>query len=164
MELITPDIGLLFWMFVSFLTVFLILKKFAWPAILNALKLREASISESLLSAKKAREEKERLEAEYEKIIARAKTERDTVMAEAREMKEKIILEAKYKANAEADSIIKQAQITIENEKAAAINDLINQVADISVGIAEKILKNQLVDPKNQRKLIENYMKDVDIN
>jgi len=164
MELITPDVGLLFWMFLSFLTVFLILKKFAWPAILNALKMRETTISESLLSAKKAREEKERLEAEYEKIIARAKTERDTVMAEAREMKEKIILEAKYKANAEADAIIKQAMVTIENEKNAAINDLINQVADISCGIAEKILKNQLTDQVNQRKLIENYMKDVDIN
>lgn len=164
MELITPDIGLLFWMFLSFLTVFIILKKFAWPAILTALKQREISITESLLSAKKAREEKERLEAEYEKIIARAKTERDTVMAEAREMKEKIILEAKYKANAEADAIIKQAMITIENEKNAAINDLINQVADISCGIAEKILKNQLADLASQRKLIENYMKDVDIN
>lgn len=164
MELIKPDIGLLFWMVVSFGTVFLILKKFAWPAIINALKLRENSITDSLAAAKEARAEVKRLEAEYEKIIARAKTERDIVMSEAREIKEKIILEAKYKANAEANNIIKQAKITIENEKAAAINDLINQVADISVSIAEKILKDQLTDPQSQRKLIENYIKDVDIN
>lgn len=164
MNLVTPAIGLIFWMLVSFGIVFMILKKAAWPAIVNTLKLRERTISESLLSAKKAREEKERLEAEYEKIIAMAKVERDKVMNEARELKEKIILEATYKANAEADNIIKQARITIENEKNAAIIELKNKLAGLSVNIAEKILKQQLADEQKQKKLIEIYIKDIAIN
>lgn len=160
MELITPGIGLLFWMLISFGIVFFILKTFAWPAILKILKEREENIAKSLKAAEEAREEVQRLEAEYTRIIARAKTERDTVMAEAREMKEQIILEAKYKANAEANNIIKQAKITIENEKAAAINELKAQVATFSIHIAEKIMKEQLLDPKNQQKMIDHYLED----
>lgn len=164
MELITPGIGLLFWMVLSFGIVFYILKLFAWPAILKILKEREDSITNSLKAAQEARDEVKRLEAEYTRIIAIAKTERDKVMVEAREMKEQIILEAKYKANAEANNIIKQAKISIENEKAAAINELKTQVATFSIHIAEKIIREQLLDPKNQQKMIDHYLEDFKSN
>jgi|SRR3972149_958474 len=164
MELIKPGFGLIFWMVISFGMVLFILGKFAWPAILKALKMREVSIHESLTSAQKAREEIKRLEAEYDNIIARAKTERDIVMAEAREMKEQIILEAKYKANAEADHIIKNALVTIESEKNKAIQELKAQVATLSVEIAEKILRTKLSDTEDQRKIIDNYLEDFKFN
>lgn len=164
MELIKPDIGLLFWMVISFGTVFIILKKTAYPAILKALKTREQTIDESLKGAAKAREEIKRLELEYDRIIARAKTERDIVMSEAREMKENIILEAKYKANAEANHIINQAKITIEAEKSKAINELKDQVAKLSIQIAEKILREKLKDAVAQEKMIENYLEDFKFN
>ena len=164
MELITPGFGLLFWMLISFSIVFIVLKKYAWPAILYILKEREESISNSLEEARKAREEIIQLKNEYDRIIAKAKTERDIVMAEARELKEKIILEAKYKANAEANKIINQAKITIENEKAAAIHELKIQVASISVEIAEKILREKLPDAEKQQKMIDHYLEDFKFN
>ncbi|MBN2520913.1 MAG: F0F1 ATP synthase subunit B [Bacteroidales bacterium] len=164
MELIKPGIGLLFWMLVSFGIVFYILKKFAWPAILKILKERENSITDSLKAAEKAREEIKQLKNEYDRIIARAKTERDTLIAESMEMKEQIILEAKHKANAEANNIIKKAKITIENEKASAINELKVQVASISIEIAEKILRERLGDAKDHQKMIDHYLEDFKFN
>ncbi len=164
MELIKPDFGLIIWMIISFGIVFMILKKFAWPAILKILKEREKSISNSLKAAEKAREEIKQLQSEYDRIIARAKTERDTLIAESMEMKEQIILEAKHKANAEANNIIKKAKITIENEKASAINELKVQVASISIEIAEKILREKLGDASDHQKMIDHYLEDFKFN
>ncbi|MDX9883663.1 MAG: F0F1 ATP synthase subunit B [Prolixibacteraceae bacterium] len=161
MELVTPGIGLLFWMGLSFTIVFLILKKFAWKPIMNALKERETSISEALNAAEKARKDVEGLKADNEKIIAEARREKELILKEARDIKEKIVTEAKTQANIEAQKSIETARVAIQNEKTAAINEIKQQVAELSVSIAEKVLQKELKDKKEQEALVENLLKDV---
>jgi F-type H+-transporting ATPase subunit b len=164
MELVNPGIGLIFWMIVSFGIVLWILKKFAWKPILNALKEREHSIEDALLSAEKAKEVMAKLKADNEAIIKEAKIERDSILKEARQVKEKILQEAKEEASEEAGKIIEAARLTIKNEKVAAILDIKNQVAIFSVEIAEKILKQKLAEKENQKVLINKLLDEIKLN
>lgn len=164
MELIKPSIGLVFWMSVSFLTVMFILGKFAWPMILKSLKEREESIANALNSAKKAKEEMAALKADNEKLLMQARAERDQMLKEARDTKDAIIAEAKNKATAEANRILAQTRETINNEKMAAITELKNQVAAMSVEIAEKILRQELSNDEKQKSLMDNLIKDISLN
>ncbi len=164
MELVTPGIGLLFWMLVSFAIVVIILKKIAWKPILKALKEREDSIEDALESAEKAKEEMAKLQVDNEKIINEAKAERDNLINEAREVKETIINEAKTQATTEANKLIEQSRINIKNEKAAAINEIKDQVAILSVEIAEKLLKQELAKDKKQEELINSLLKEIKVN
>lgn len=161
MELVTPGIGLLFWMALSFTIVFLILRKFAWKPIMNALKDRETSIADALNAADKARKDVEGLKADNDKIIAEARREKDQILKEARDIKEKIIAEARDMANAEARKSIENARMLIQNEKASAINEIKQQVAELSVAVAEKVLRNELKDRKKQEALVDNLLKEV---
>ena len=164
MELITPGLGLVFWMVLSFSVILFILKKFAWKPILKALKERENTIDTALKSADKAREEMEHLKADNEKIIKEAKNVRDNLLKEARQVKDKIISEAKQKANSEANIIIADAKRQIENEKEAALDEIKNQIAGFSVEIAEKILKKKLEKTKDQKDLINELIDEIKIN
>jgi F-type H+-transporting ATPase subunit b len=164
MELVTPGIGLLFWMLISFSIVLLILKKFAWRPILNALKERENSIKEELESAKKAHEEMDLLKADNEKIVMEARSERDRMLKDAREAKEQIIAEAKIKASGETEKLIEIARLNIQNEKEAAITEIKNQVVYLSLNIAEKILNRELKDREEQRKFVESLLKEISLN
>lgn len=164
MGLVTPNPGTLFWMVLIFGIVFLILRKFAWKPILNALKDRENTITNALNSAEEARKEVEGLKADNEKIIASAKREKDLILKEARELKDKIIAEAKTRAVAEAQKSIDQAKEQIQAEKVAAITDIKNQVANLSVMIAEKILQNELKDKAEQEKVVNNLLKEIKLN
>lgn len=164
MRLVTPDIGTIFWMLLMFIIVLLILKKFAWQPILNALRNREQSIEESLLSADRAKKEMEKLQADNEKIMAAARKERDKMLKETKKTGEMILNEAKNKAGEESKKIIQSARIQIENEKDAAIADIRNQVAELSVDIAEKILQEKLKDDKAQQELMQKLLKDVKMN
>ena len=164
MELIKPGIGLIFWMMVSFLTVMFILKRFAWKPILGALKERESSIEDALKQADKAREEMANLQSANEKLLQEARIERDTMLKEAREMKDHIIADAKTKAKEEADRLVQGARESIKNEKMAAITELKNQVATLSIDIAEKILKNELSDEEKQRNLNSSLIDEVNLN
>ncbi len=164
MELVTPAIGLIFWMCVTFITILLILKKYAWKPILNMIKEREDSIEGALATAEKARAEMLELKAGNEKILAEARAERDTLMKEARDTKDAIINEAKEKAKVETDRILNQARETIQNEKMAAVTELKNQVASLSIEIAEKILKDHLSTDDKQKALNSTLMKDVNLN
>ena len=139
MQLVTPAIGLVFWMSITFLSIFFILKKFAWKPILNMIKEREDSIESALQSAEKAKLEMKELQASNERILAEAIAERENLLREARETKDAIVNEAKTKAKAEADKLINQALESIKNEKMAAITELKNQVAALSIEVAEKI-------------------------
>ena len=161
MELVTPGIGLLFWMALSFTIVFLILRKFAWKPIMNALKDRETSIADALNAADKARKDVEGLKADNDKIIAEARREKDQILKEARDIKEKIIAEARELANAEARKSIENARLLIQNEKTAAISEIKQQVAELSVAVAEKVLRNELKDRKEQEALVDNLLKEV---
>lgn len=164
MELIKPEIGLIFWMTVSFLAVLFILGKFAWPVILKSLREREESIANALNSAQKAKEEMAALKSDNEKLIMQARAERDALLKEARDTKDAIIAESKNKAQAEANKIMAAARESINNEKNAAINELKNQVAAMSIEIAEKILRHELSNDDKQKSLMDGLMKDINLN
>lgn len=164
MDLIKPELGLLFWMVVSFLIVFFLLKKFAWTPILQMLKERETSIETALQSAEKAKLEMASLQANNEQLIQEAKAERDAILKAARDAKDQMIAEAKTKATEEADRLIKIARENINNEKMAAITDLKNQVANLSVEIAEKLIKVELANKESQKDLINKYLEEAKLN
>ncbi|MBT4297349.1 MAG: F0F1 ATP synthase subunit B [Flavobacteriaceae bacterium] len=161
-KLITEfSIGLFFWQTVIFIFLILLLKKFAWKPILDAVNEREEGIKNALLSAEKAKEEMASLQSDNEETLKKARSERDSLLKEAREIKQQLIDEAKSEAKSEAKKIISQAQETILNEKNAAIVDLKNQVAGLSIDIAEKVLKEKLSDDKTQMKLVKDLVKEV---
>ncbi|MGP8217735.1 MAG: F0F1 ATP synthase subunit B [Bacteroidia bacterium] len=164
MDLILPSFGLIFWMTLTFVIVFVILKKFAWKPILGALKDREKSIQDALDSAEKAKQEMAQLQASNEKILMEARAERDSLLKEARETKDTIINEAKGKAHKEAEKLIQDARDAIQNEKAAAMSELKNQVATLSIEIAEKILKTELSSDDKQKALVNTMLKEVSLN
>jgi F-type H+-transporting ATPase subunit b len=164
MDLVTPGIGMIFWTTLFFLVLLLVLRKFAWPAILSAVHARNESIRKALDSAEKAREEMKKLQADNEKILAEAKAERDALMKDARDVKDKIISEAKEKASEEAAKLLKNARNAIQNEKISAITEMKQQMALLSVEIAEKVLKQKLSGDKEQEALVEKLIDDIDLN
>ncbi|MFM2155985.1 MAG: synthase subunit [Bacteroidota bacterium] len=164
MELVKPEFGLVFWMTVSFLIVVFILRKFAWGPILSSLKERETSIEDALNAAKKAKDEVANMKAENEQLLKQARNERDMMLKEARDTKDAIVNEARAKAQTEADRIITIARETIQNEKMAAITELKNQVATLSIEIAEKVIRQQLASDEKQKALVNDLLKDVKLN
>ena len=164
MELIKPQFGLIFWMALSFLILMFILGKFAFPIIMKSLKEREDSITNALSAAEKAKKEMAALQADNEKLLVQARAERDHMLKEARDTKDAIVSEAKNKAQAEANKILATTRETIINEKNAAITELKNQVAAMSIEIAEKILRQELSNDEKQKTLMDNLMKDISLN
>tara|TARA_B100001758_G_scaffold247626_1_gene266242 strand:- start:3130 stop:3633 length:504 start_codon:yes stop_codon:yes gene_type:complete len=164
MSLVTPSIGLMFWTCVVFVTLVLILKRFAWKPILNSVEERNNSIEQALQSAEKAKQEMATLQSDNEKILQEARTERDAMLKEARDLKNEIINEAKKQANEEADKILISTKDQINNEKMKALVELKNQVANLSIEMAEKILKSELQDKNKQKELIEQSIKSLDLN
>ncbi|HEY9222289.1 MAG: ATP synthase F0 subunit B [Flavobacteria bacterium RIFCSPLOWO2_12_FULL_35_11] len=155
------SLGLFFWQLILFVALVLLLKKFAWKPILNAVNDREEGILKALESAENARKEMQNLTADNERILKEARIERDAMLKEAREMKDSIISEAKGEAHAQATKVIEQAKATIESEKHAAIAEIKNQVAELSLEIAEKVMRNELSDKNKQIKLVEDMLKEV---
>lgn len=164
MGLILPDTGLVIWMSITFLIVLFILKKFAWKPILKGIHDRESSIENALKAAENAKAEVANLKAENERILAEARAERDNMIREARELRESMISEAKNKAKAEGDKMLASARESIQNEKMAAITDLKNQVAQLSIDIAEKIIARELSSENKQKELIGDLLKEVKLN
>lgn len=162
--MVTPSFGLFFWMMVTFLVVLFLLSKFAWKPILKMIKEREQSIDDQLKSAEKARAEMVALQAGNEKLLAEARRERDVILKEARDMKDAIVGEAKTRAKTEADKMISSARESIHNEKMAAITELKNQVAQLSIDIAEKILNRELAPENKQKELIGDLLKEAKLN
>ncbi|PIF06658.1 MAG: ATP synthase F0 subunit B [Draconibacterium sp.] len=164
MDLVMPNPGTIIWMIIIFAIVVFILKKFAWKPILNALKDREASIAKALLSAEEAKKEVAGLKADNDKLIAEARRERDLILKEAKEIKEKIVAEAKDKAALEAQKTIDLARQQIQAEKTSAISDIKKQVAELSVMIAEKVIKNELGNKGAQEKMVNGIVDDIKLN
>jgi len=164
MDLITPEFGLVFWTLITFLVLVFILRKFAWKPILGAVSEREEGIKDALASAEKARQEMENLQADNERVLKEARAEREAMLKEARELKNKMIDDAKVEAQQEANKLVAQAQAAIEAEKKAAVADLKSQVAEISISIAEKVLKDELSNKSKQEKLVESMLEDTSLN
>ncbi|WP_340064219.1 F0F1 ATP synthase subunit B [Ascidiimonas aurantiaca] len=158
------SLGLFFWQTLLFILLFFLLRAVAWKPILKAVNDREDGIKDALAAAEKARKEMQNINADNERILKEARAEREIILKEAREIKDKIISDAKESAQTEADKIIKQAQEAIESEKLAAVADLKNQVAILSVDIAEKVMKEALADKKKQLSMVEDMLGEVTLN
>jgi len=161
MDLVKPEIGLVFWTTISFLILLFILGKFAWKPILGAITDRERFIEDALLKAEAAKEEMSRLTSENETLLKQARAERDVILHEAKRVKDQIVSDAKEIAHKEASRMIELARVEINNQKAIAMADVKNQVATLSLEIAEKVLKQQLADQKKQDELVSQLLKEV---
>lgn len=158
------SLGLFFWSALIFIGLILLLKKFAWKPILDAINSREEGIRNALLSAENAKREMQNLKSDNEKLLADARAERDALMKEAREIKEKMIIDAKVEAQAQGEKMIAQAKASIESEKNAALADLKNQVSNLSIEIAEKVLKEELSNKDAQTKLVDKLLGNAKLN
>ncbi len=163
-SLTSPGIGIVFWSVVIFGLFFLLLARFAWKPILAAVKARDEMIKGSLASAEKAREDMLKLQSDNEAILKKAREEREVILKEAREVRDKLISEAKGKATEEAEKIVEKARLGIEREKVKALSEIHEQVATLSIDIASKLLGEKLSRSGEQEKLIDKYLKDIDLN
>jgi len=164
MDLLIPEFGTIFWTLIVFSITFLILARYAWKPLLNALKQRDNTIAQSLEAAEKAKLEVSRLQIKSEEILAEARAERDKMLQETREFKESLLNEAHEQARKEGHKLIEDAREAIKNERAAALHEIKKQVSELSVAISEKILLHELSDPEKQKELIEKSLVDVKFN
>ncbi|MCE5345977.1 MAG: F0F1 ATP synthase subunit B [Bacteroidales bacterium] len=163
-SLTSPAIGTIFWTVLIFLLFLFILSRFAWKPILSAVKARDEMIKGSLQSAEKAKQEMLKLQKDNEAVLRKAREEREVILKEAREVRDKLISEAKDKATEEAGKLIEKARAGIESEKRKALSEIHDQVANLSVDIASKLLGEHLKKTGEQEKLIDNYLKEIDFN
>ena len=159
--ILTPDLGLLFWMLLAFLVVFGILAKYGFPAITNMVDERNRYIDESLRKAHEAQERLENIEKEGESILQEAREKQAQILKEAAETRDAIVEQAQAKARSEGARLLDEAKMAIEQEKKAAIADIRQQVATLSVDIAEKVLRKNLKDDKSQMDLIDRMLDEV---
>jgi len=164
MNLLAPSEGLVFWTGLVFIVLLILLRKFAWKPILGAVNAREGNIQKALDAAKEAEASMKALTAQNESLLAEARDERDKIIKEAKAAKEEMISSAKEKANQEASKILNDAveQITIQKQK--AITELKNQVATISIDIAERILKSELSEKSKQESVVNTIVEDINLN
>ena len=160
-SILTPDFGLFFWMLVGFLVVFFLLAKFGFPVITNMVEERKNFIDESLRKAHEAQERLANIEKEGESILQEAREKQAQILKEAAETRDAIVEQAQEKARSEGSRLLDEAKVAIEQEKKAAIADIRQQVATLSVEIAEKVLKQNLRDDKSQMDLIDRMLDDV---
>ncbi|MFN4972062.1 MAG: F0F1 ATP synthase subunit B [Bacteroidota bacterium] len=164
MELIKPGLGLLFWMTVTFSIVLWLLSKFAWKPILKSIREREDSINSALNAADDARKQMDALKSDNEKLLAEARKERDRMLKEAAELKDSIIAQAKKSADEEARRMISNANDAIEKAKIAAMNQLKSEVAELTVTLAEKILRKKMEDRSQQEAFVNENLKTITLN
>lgn len=164
MELLTPGTGLIIWQLIVFVALFFLLSKLAWKPIINSLKEREGSIQNALDMADKARAEMATLTANNEKLLKEAREERDRMLREAREVANRLKDDAQSDAKKSADKIINDARAAINVEKEAALREVKVQVAMFSLQVAEKLMKKNLAGDKEQKELVEGYIKDLKLN
>ncbi|MBP0902833.1 F0F1 ATP synthase subunit B [Mariniflexile gromovii] len=158
------SLGLFFWQLLLFVGLVLLLKKFAWKPILDAVEKREDGIKDALDSAEKAKLEMQNLQADNQKLLKEARAEREEMLKEARDIKNKMIEDAKGEAQSQANKMIEQATAAIESEKKAAMAELKSQVAGLSLEIAEKVVRGELSNKDKQEKLVESMLSEAKLN
>ncbi len=164
MDLITPDLGLLFWTGLVFILLLFLLTKFAWKPILNMVNKREKDIEEALELAKKTRVEMAALQSQNESLLKETKAERDAIIKDAREVASKMVEDAKGKAKVEGEKMIEGARLAIQSEKHAALADMKSQVTELALEIAEKVVKNTLSDSSKQKELATTLAEELNLN
>ncbi len=164
MDLLLPHLGLIVWTILAFLVVLFILKKYAWGAILKGLNDREANIADSIATADKVRMEMSQLKSENEALLVAAREERAMMLREAKDIKDKMINDAKDEAKVQATKIITEAQASIQNQKMAALTDIKNEVGKMVIEISEKILRKELANKGEQENYIKQLAEDIKLN
>ncbi len=164
MDLLTPELGLFFWTLIAFLAVFFILRKFAWGPILSSLGEREKGIADSIATAQRVKAEMAQMKSENEKLMAQAREERSTMLKEAKEIKDRMISEAKEQAKNEANKIISDAQLQIQQQKNAALTEVKNEIGNLAVEVAGKILRQELAASKGQEAYMQLLSEDIKLN
>lgn len=164
MELLTPKSGLFFWQVVIFIPFVFLLMKFGWKPILASLKEREESIQHALDAAEKAKIEMASLKSDNEKLLKEAREERDRMLKDAKDAANRLHDEAQVAARKNADRIIEDAKAVIHTEKQAALRDVKAQVAMFSLAISEKLIKKNLSEDKQQKELVDTFIKDLKLN
>ena len=162
--LLSPAFGTVVWASISFLVVLFLLKKMAWGPILQGLKDREEEIQGALDSAKEARAEIENLQSDNERLLQEARAERDGMLRDARDMADKLVADAKQTAKDEGERMIEQAKQAIDGERAAAVAELKAEVANLSLEIAEQLVRKELSDDGAQQDLIGRMISDSKLN
>jgi len=163
-NVIRPEPGLFFWSIVIFAIFWFLIGKLAFKPIANALEKRENDIQDALDQAKKAKEEMQKLQADNEQLIQEAREERSKILKEAKDAKESIIKEAREQAKVEANKLIANAKVEIESQKNAAIADVKNQLGSMALEIAEKVLKKELANNKDQINYVDKLVDDMNLN
>jgi len=164
MDLLLPHLGLIVWTVLAFLVVLFILKKYAWGAILKGLNDREANIANSIATADNIRKEMSMLKSENEALLVAAREERAIMLREAKDIKDKIINDAKDEAKVQAKKIITDAQESIHNQKMAALTDIKNEVGKMVVEVSEKILRRELSNKADQETYIKELAEGIKLN
>lgn len=160
-SILTPDLGLLFWMLLAFLTVFFIVAKFGFPVITKMVDERKNYIDESLKKAHEANERLAGIQQECERLLNEARVRQAEILSQAKTTGDSMIREAREKAQAEGAKLLLDAKAQIAAEKENALRDIKQTVADLSVVIAEKVVRQKLADNEQQQKLIERMLDEV---
>jgi len=164
MDLLTPDLGLLFWQLVVFLGLFLILRIFAWKPITESLTERENNIQSALDLAEKTRLEMTALKADNEKLLAQARSEREVILRGAKETADKMVADSRDKAEAEGKRMLEQAREAMQNERQALVAQMKKEVVTLSLDIAEKVLRKELSDKSSQEQLVSDLVSKSRLN
>ena len=163
MELLTPDFGLVFWMVICFTAVLFILGKYGWPVIVGRSNKRSDEIEESILKANEANARLAGTNAETERLLTEAKNERLELLKEASKQKDQIIADAKAEAAKKAQDLLDKAKEDIQLERDNAIKEIRTQVAELSVSIAEKVVREKLTGDKAGLDMINKLLDEVNI-
>jgi F-type H+-transporting ATPase subunit b len=158
------SLGLFVWMTLIFVGLVLLLKKFAWKPILDAINQREDNIKNALLSAEKARQDMENLKVDNEKLLAEARAERDAIMKEAREIRKQILDDAKEKAQIQTDKMFESAKEAIDRQKEAVLFDMKKQISSLALEISEKVIKQELTNKDTQQTLVQKMLDETKLN
>lgn len=164
MDLLLPHLGLIVWTLLAFLVVLFILKKFAWKPILKGLNERESNIADAIATAERVKNEMAQLKSDNEALLQSAREERAAMLKEAKDIKDKMINDAKEEAKTQAAKIIADANASIHHQKMAALTDIKNQVGKMVVEVSEKILRKELADKANQEIYISKLAEEIKLN
>jgi F-type H+-transporting ATPase subunit b len=164
MDLLLPHLGLIVWTVLAFLVVLFILKKFAWKPILKGLNDRETNIANSIATAEKVKLEMSQLKSENEALLVAAREERAVMLREAKDIRDKMINDAKEEAKVQASKIIADANASIQNQKMAALTDIKNSVGKMVIEVSEKVLRKELGNKSEQENYIKQLAEEIKLN
>lgn len=164
MELFTPDSGLVFWMFVAFILLFLVLAKWGWPVIIKSMDKRAATIDQGVEDAKQAKEQLDNARDEARKYVEEAQARQAEMLREAQKMKSDIIEQARNEASEAARREMDAAKVAIDQARKEAELQFRNEVGKFSIEIAEKMVRGQMKNDKAQTQLVDKLLDEIEKN